>query len=900
MIRAFLLLGLFASVASGQIRTSGGSGSGSITTTNSAVDGYYLATDGAVFFWSPVTASATNVPSYYLSNNHAVAVSLLSNVTLGTIFTVTTTNIQTAGGDSKGRYSVDLQMDRASDAADIAKGQYTFVAGGRGNRAEALMSAVVGGIGNRAMGLSTSNSGVFAGSGNTVSNTFATIVGGEGNYNFGYGSFVAGGTDNHLGFYPDFGWPLPAIGAVQYNVILGGERNVLSNLTSSAIIASADTIMMGNANDLQVLNGVYSSDSALNLFNHGAIMIGGHDSVSQFGTNTISIGSQNFVSGYKTIAIGNRVTNETAYAVKIGFGTRPITVSSNGVLTTVSNIVTSGSISASGDLTVAGGGTFNGNLSILGEIETSNLSLPGHVADSLLAIAADGRLTNVTMGTGVAYDTATHTLTGTGGGGPGSGGPFNINQFSASTTHTNIKDGAATTNLQSFNSFRVTGAITNRGTLATNPPALIMEEDGLQMIQLLGSVVGPGLYTSNDNIAIGFIGRGLIVENANNRVGWFGLPYGDLGYRELGGWRTVGGSNLFAIASITNLGVFYNGGGILNAGPLTNTGSIYQSLNQLAQLADITSQSIVSTGRISGFGRLLFNIDRGTNGQTAFAIGNTDGPDHSIVLSSNLTTAVSGTPLHGQRWSLTISNSAVTNIVVGIEPGKSIQRGALVTSWPVMATNQVVLRYVYSTNDTGGAWDITAVEREAVFYIKSGISTALIRLNTNGVGADVDLEALYLPQPASLPGTNLANGAAVAVGSVYASTNTDTATLTVTNGIGYIPQVAAGFGGALTNIAPLAVNSITYVDGGTTNVNIVHIAHGPAGRQWFPTIILSNLTTTARNISFGTVSNQWVNLQQYDGVAPPYVLTNKHTGWLTVSMQGSNTFYAFKQATNGF
>lgn len=130
----------------------------------------------------------------------------------------------------------------------------------------------------------------------------------------------------------------------------------------------------------------------------------------------------------------------------------------------------------------------------------------------------------------------------------------------------------------------------------------------------------------------------------------------------------------------------------------------------------------------------------------------------------------------------------------------------------------------------------------------------------------------------------------------FASVNSEV----VTNSIGFVNQTVAGVGGANTNFTFLATNAVTYVNAGLTNVNIVAIMPGISGITYFPTIILSNLTTTARNVSISRVTNSVINLQQYDSVSDPYTVTNKHTAILSVMANGTNLMVAFKQATNNF
>jgi hypothetical protein len=151
--------------------------------------------------------------------------------------------------------------------------------------------------------------------------------------------------------------------------------------------------------------------------------------------------------------------------------------------------------------------------------------------------------------------------------------------------------------------------------------------------------------------------------------------------------------------------------------------------------------------------------------------------------------------------------------------------------------------------------------------------------------------------------TNMFNGKGLSVntnGDVNVSGPMSVGAITHTNSDNYINQTLAGVGGANTNFTGQASSGVTYIDGGTTNVNFVAIMPGTSGQTYFSTYIISNLTTTARQLSFSSVTNNLFNLQQYDGITFPITLTNKHRLLLSVMLNGSNLTWAAKQCTNGF
>lgn len=85
------------------------------------------------------------------------------------------------GGNKRGLYSVDLQLQRSA-ATEIASGLNSVIAGGRANKADAQYNAVGGGFNNYA-----------------ITNTYATIPGGAGNVASGQYSFATGNNNTAAG-----------------------------------------------------------------------------------------------------------------------------------------------------------------------------------------------------------------------------------------------------------------------------------------------------------------------------------------------------------------------------------------------------------------------------------------------------------------------------------------------------------------------------------------------------------------------------------------------------------------------------------------------------------------------------------------------------------------------------
>jgi len=98
----------------------------------------------------------------------------------------------TAGGNKRGAYAVDLVRFRLN-AANVASGDYSFLAGGYDNKASASYSAVAGGQGNFATGNSS-----FVGGGidNQANNLSSVVAGGRLNVASGDYSAIGGGREH--------------------------------------------------------------------------------------------------------------------------------------------------------------------------------------------------------------------------------------------------------------------------------------------------------------------------------------------------------------------------------------------------------------------------------------------------------------------------------------------------------------------------------------------------------------------------------------------------------------------------------------------------------------------------------------------------------------------------------
>lgn len=147
---------------------------------------------------------------------------------------------------------------------------------------------------------------------------------------------------------------------------------------------------------------------------------------------------------------------------------------------------------------------------------------------------------------------------------------------------------------------------------------------------------------------------------------------------------------------------------------------------------------------------------------------------------------------------------------------------------------------------------------------------------------------------ASSPDTEIKRIASGVVG--VGTTNIYLRDVTVTNNIGYQVGTVSGVGGANTNftLQAAADESIIYVDAGTTNVNLVAIMGYSSTIAYRGTVILTNRTATPRTLSLGATTNNWISLQQFDGITAPFTITNSLAGRFSWEILGTNVQYSFK------
>lgn len=268
----------------------------------------------------------------------------------------------------------------------------------------------------------------------------------------------------------------------------------------------------------------------------------------------------------------------------------------------------------------------------------------------------------------------------------------------------------------------------------------------------------------------------------------------------------------------------------------------------------------------------------------------TNGPNQTYHLGSN--TNFTFAPLSGTDASnsIAIAVEFIQNSTGGFYPTINGSTNFIATN--ANAKTMVYIRYAQgSTNVASETKLVQRYPANGHTWMYDEATGTFTNIASTGTGTVVRNTSPTLVTPIL--------GAATA-SSISITGNESVNSIEITNSLAFVNQTVLGVGGANTNFTGLWTHGKAYVDGGTTNVNFVAFMPGTAGLTYYLSYSISNLTTTARNISLSSVTNRIHNLQQYYGIAPPYVLTNKHTGELQVELTSTNAKISFLQYTNGF
>ena len=172
-------------------------------------------------------------------------------------------NATATGGNARGNYAVDLQMDR-NNATDVASGDYATISGGQENTASAIRATVGGGQNNTASG---TRSTIGGGADNNASGDYSSVGGGEINTSSGSRSTVGGGhSNNATGFRSTVAGGFNNTANGPASTVGGGNGNV-ANAVYSTVGGGVDNITDGHYSSIP---GGYS----LNAPSYGEVALG--------------------------------------------------------------------------------------------------------------------------------------------------------------------------------------------------------------------------------------------------------------------------------------------------------------------------------------------------------------------------------------------------------------------------------------------------------------------------------------------------------------------------------------------------------------------------------------------------------------------------------------------------
>jgi hypothetical protein len=307
-----------------------------------------LPVTGAISSASPnATVNVASLTSAVTTTNGDLALvkkgagALLAQVPTGTA----------AGGNKRGQYAVDLVSFRLN-AANVASGDYSFLAGGYDNKASASYSAVVGGAGNFATG---NNSFIGGGIDNQANNLASGVAAGRLNVASADYAMVGGGRENVASAnFSSAGGGRQNTASAAYSAVAGGYLNAASG-TGSAI----------DGGQQNVASSAYS------------FVGGGLTNTASASAAVVAGGESNTASGGYS-AVGGGISN-TASGLWSGVGSGLNNIASGGI----AYVASGGANTASGDYSFVAGGSDNvasGNVSaVIGGVYGTTRGIIGYL-----------------------------------------------------------------------------------------------------------------------------------------------------------------------------------------------------------------------------------------------------------------------------------------------------------------------------------------------------------------------------------------------------------------------------------------------------------------------------------------------------------------------------------------
>jgi len=516
--------------------------------------------------WSESFSSTTQATSRWIPNNAATNVNA-AIVPKGNGAIVAAIPDGTAvGGNSRGQYAVDLQMQRAN-ANQVVENNFSFIGSGYDNRitsANATRSAIVSGNGNSISGFSYA-SFVGAGSSNVINGSEANvIVGGLSNQivqtaNEGR-SFIGGGGDNII--------------RTGFSVIAGGRQCQTNNNGSYY-----QTIGGGQANITNTTGTIAGglSNTISSSGTHGSIG-GGQVNTASATHTTVGGGNGNTASGQWSAVVGGQSNTTSGTWSFIG----------------------GGQLNASaGYYNVIGGGFTNSGTANAAVTTQSTTTTSGTTAATLSGANASIKVGQYITGTGIASDTYVAAISGTSltlsKNASGSG----TNTLSFFTPHGVVVGGG---NNQATGSYSFIGGGGDAGTAANRNVASgdwsAVVGGRVNTASGIYSVVGGGIY----NIASGL----------NSTVGGGGDAFSSVrGNFARADYSTISGGRWHEIDAASNDSTI--GGGVNNVITNTTNGTIAGGNNNritaVGGFAAGSSNSVSFRGVAVGDGNVVSGLD---------------------------------------------------------------------------------------------------------------------------------------------------------------------------------------------------------------------------------------------------------------------------------------------------
>jgi hypothetical protein len=242
----------------------------------------YIPTTTTAVYGTP-TLSFSGVSTIGLESNGAL---YLQPAGTGALQAQATTSTAT-GGNARGSYAIDLQLQRGA-AGQVASASNSTVVGGQNNSATGGLTAVVGGFNNTSSGNSA-----FVGGGqyNVASGTRGVVAGGDNNTAAGFFNFIGSGFTNSGTANASVTTQSGTMNATTAVTLSGSNANIKVGQYITGTSIAQDTYVAAISGTALTLSKVASgsSTSTLSFFTPHGVVVGGG--------NNQATGSYSFIGG---------------------------------------------------------------------------------------------------------------------------------------------------------------------------------------------------------------------------------------------------------------------------------------------------------------------------------------------------------------------------------------------------------------------------------------------------------------------------------------------------------------------------------------------------------------------------------------------------------------------------